>query len=333
MEQRNLGSTGLQVSVLGYGSGAGGGLMTRGDVADQKRAVKRAIDAGITYFDTAPGYGSGSSEENLGRVLGELGVWGDVVVGTKVRPVPGVADQVAAVRRSVEQSLHRLNHDSVDLLQLHNPVSMVDQGSSPTGDDLLLDEVLGGVAEGMLEVQRAGLVAHLGFTGLGETVALHALARDGRFRTVQGYFNALNPSAGYPGAKGGGQDFDGLIDVASASGVGTIAFRVLAAGALLGQPEHHPLAGTPDAPLDAGPTWEGNMERARALHPILADLGLESLIELALRFAQSKPGVCTALVGFSDMDQLDDALRWTERGPLPADSVERIVDLARGRVE
>ncbi len=72
MEQRPLGKTGLEVSVLGYGSGAIGGLFTKGDPAEQRRAVARALDAGITYYDTASSYGDGKSEENLGRVLREL---------------------------------------------------------------------------------------------------------------------------------------------------------------------------------------------------------------------------------------------------------------------
>jgi aryl-alcohol dehydrogenase-like predicted oxidoreductase len=329
MEQRDLGRTGLRVSVLGYGAGAGGGLMVLGEATEQTRAVGRAIDAGITYFDTAPGYGNGRSEENLGRALRELGAWGHVVVGTKVRlAAKDYADPAAAIRRSCEESLRRLGHDSADLLQLHNPVCLGDQGSSPTGDDVPLAEVLGAVAEGMQAVQRAGLVAHIGFTGLGDTGALHAIARDGRFTTVQGYFNVLNPSAGYAGATGEGQDFAGLIDTASASGVGVIAFRALAAGALIGRPDRHPNAGAPDAPLDGGLTYEGNTQRARALAPISAGLGLENPVELALRFAQGKTGISTVLVGFSDLAQLEDALRWTARGPLPATTAEQIVTLA-----
>ena len=69
MEQRPLGSTGLAVSALGFGCGAVGGLMVRGDADQQRRAVSRAFDAGITYFDTAAQYGDGKSEENLGRVM------------------------------------------------------------------------------------------------------------------------------------------------------------------------------------------------------------------------------------------------------------------------
>ena len=65
MRMRTLGRTGLQVSILGFGCGAVGGLMVRGDPADQERAVARALEAGVNYFDTAVQYGDGASERNL----------------------------------------------------------------------------------------------------------------------------------------------------------------------------------------------------------------------------------------------------------------------------
>ena len=61
MQKRRLGRTGLEISVLGYGAGAVGGLMTKGNPADQERAVARAVELGINYFDTAAMYGNGES--------------------------------------------------------------------------------------------------------------------------------------------------------------------------------------------------------------------------------------------------------------------------------
>ena len=72
MELRTFGRTGLQLSILGFGCGAVGGLMVRGAPADQERAVAQAIDAGVNYFDTAAMYGNGESEKNLGRILNKL---------------------------------------------------------------------------------------------------------------------------------------------------------------------------------------------------------------------------------------------------------------------
>ena len=72
MEMRVYGRSGMRLSALGFGCGAVGGLMVRGDPRDQERAVARAIEAGVNYFDTAVQYGDGESENNLGRVLQSL---------------------------------------------------------------------------------------------------------------------------------------------------------------------------------------------------------------------------------------------------------------------
>src|SRR6058998_3151527 len=74
MEYRSLGGTGLRVSALGFGCGNIGGLLIRGSVAERERAVARAIELGINYFDTAASYGDGQSEEHLGRALRALKV-------------------------------------------------------------------------------------------------------------------------------------------------------------------------------------------------------------------------------------------------------------------
>src|SRR5262245_5180665 len=83
MERRRLGRTGVEVSVLGFGAGNVGGLMVRGTPAEQERAVARAVELGINYFDTAPLYGDGESEKNLGRVLRILRP--NIILGTKFR--------------------------------------------------------------------------------------------------------------------------------------------------------------------------------------------------------------------------------------------------------
>ena len=69
MEYRTFGKTGLRVSTLGFGCGNVGGLIIREEPRTRVRAVARAIEAGINYFDTAAMYGNGQSEQNLGQVL------------------------------------------------------------------------------------------------------------------------------------------------------------------------------------------------------------------------------------------------------------------------
>lgn len=327
MEQRALGATGLNVSVLGFGCGAIGGLMTRGDPAEQRRAVARALDAGVTYFDTAAQYGDGTSEQNLGRVLRELGAWNRVVVGTKAGPrAADRPDLASAFRRSIEQSLARLGRDSVDLLQLHSPVF---SDGREAGRGLNLSDVFDGLADGMRRVRDDGLARHLGFTGLGDAAASRRMIDSGIVETMQSYFNVLNPSAGFAGASGGAMDFDGIIDAAAERGVGVIAIRVLAAGAVTGSSERAENAGSAGTTLVQGSDFGRDLERAAALPGLAQELGLESPLELAFRFALAKPGVSTVLLGFSNIDQLEDALRWAERGPLSKDAVGRVVDAAR----
>jgi aryl-alcohol dehydrogenase-like predicted oxidoreductase len=334
MEPRPLGRTGVSVSPLGFGCGAVGGLMVRGDPAEQTAAVGRALDAGITYFDTAPSYGDGRSEENLGRVLRELGAWGHVVVGTKVRLQPSdLDDPAAAIRRSCEASLHRLGRESVDLLQLHNPIAEVGPGGAAgpiTGSSsaIPLDAVCGTVADGMQRLAAHGLVRHIGLTALGQTGAVHAALRTGRFATAQVYFNAVNPSAGFPRARGGEQDFDGLIRVAAAASVGVINIRVMAAGALSAHGARHANAGDPGPLLAHGAAYGHDVERAGAIRMLAAELRCDGPLELALRFAIGTPGISTVLVGYSDRMQLEDALRWVSRGPLSAQAAARVVELA-----
>jgi aryl-alcohol dehydrogenase-like predicted oxidoreductase len=319
VQQRELGRTGLEVSALGFGCGAVGGLMVLGDPAEQTRAVQRALDAGITYFDTAASYGDGRSEQNLGRVMAELGAWNQVVVGTKVR-VPSLDQPRADIRASLEASLRRLGRADVEVFYLHNPIS---RAPGPRG--LPIDAVLGEVARGFEDVVQAGLVRHVGFTGLGETPALIDLVRSAPYAAVQTYFNLLNPSAGYPGHSGGQQDLGGLIDTAASAGCGVVVIRVLAGGAAAATTKRVANASDPGAGLVAGSTFESDVERARGFARLAVELGLDGPVELAVRFGLSKPGVSTVLVGYSNFGHLEDAIRWSERGPLPPDVVQRVV--------
>src|ERR1700719_1419983 len=123
MEMRVYGRTGMRLSVLGFGCGAVGGLMVRGDPRDQQRAVARALAVGVNYFDTAVQYGDGESEKNLGRVLQNLKP-ADVVVGTKVRLPSAEFGRIAdTVSKSLDGSLLRLRREQVDIFHLHNAIT------------------------------------------------------------------------------------------------------------------------------------------------------------------------------------------------------------------
>jgi L-galactose dehydrogenase/L-glyceraldehyde 3-phosphate reductase len=325
MKYRPLGGTGLTVSELGFGCGSVGGLMVRGRPSEQREVVQRALEAGVTYFDTAASYGNGESERNLGRTLTELGAWDRVVVGTKLNlSQTDLGDDAgAAVRRSLTASLERLGRPRVDLLQLHSRIGGGDRG-------LPAQDVIDRVAGAMRAMVGEGLIAHAGITGLGETAAVLEVVRSRAFDTVQAYFNALNPSAGFAGAAGGAQDLGGLIDEAAAAGMGVINIRALAAGAISGSngraANASPAGGGAMTP---GGEFDADLKRAKALAVIARSLGHESTVELGFRFALAKPGISTVLVGFSDGAQLEDALRWVDRGPLAEDAVGAIVREAR----
>src|SRR5262249_47609531 len=133
MEKRKFGRTGLDISVLTFGCGAVGGLMTKGAAADQERAVARALEAGVNHFDTAVAYGNGASEENLGRVLRRLKP--QVIVSTKVR-VPAERPNIgAAIAASLDGSLQRLQRDHVDIFQLHNVIAERADGPTMSVDE------------------------------------------------------------------------------------------------------------------------------------------------------------------------------------------------------
>ncbi len=327
MEYRTLGKNGPRVSLLGFGCGAIGGLLVKGDPSEQRRTVARALEAGVTYFDTAPAYGNGRSEETIGPLLKELNA--DVVIGTKFRLAPeDLPNAAVRIREQLEASLKRLGRDSVDLFNLHNRVGVDLSGNQGA---LSVEDVLGPVAEGLAKVREAGLTRLIGITGLGNTADLHTVVGSGLFDSVQTYVNAINPSAGWAvQGSGGAQNFDRLLDTMQQAGAGGVGIRVLAAGALAGTPleGRHQNAGDPGRGLTAGGEYNDDLERGRRLGELAAELHLESAAELSYRLVIRHPALSTALVGASEYSQLEDAIRWVERGPLDDAAAARALAVA-----
>ena len=327
MEVRTFGRTGLRVSALGFGCGAVGGLMVRGAADDQERAVARAIEAGITFFDTAPSYGDGRSEANLGRVLAKLRP--SIVLATKVSLV-GVAPvaMAKAVERSMDASLRRLGRESVDILQLHNAIA-----TGPDGADtrtLPAEVVLGEVVPAMTRMREAGKTRFLGITALGNRMALGNVISSGAFNSAQVAYNLLNPSPAFEVPDDfRAPDFSGLIAAATAAGMGTIGIRAVAGGALSGSMERHPI-GMPDvAPIGTVGSYATDVERGRRFRPLLAEAAASDLVELALRFALGAGGPSTVLIGTSTLEQLDHAIAAAEKGPLAATVIARLPEIWR----
>src|SRR3981189_1001396 len=245
MQLRVFGRTGMQLSMLGFGCGAVGGLRVRGDAADQERTIARAIAAGVNYFDTAVQYGDGESEKNLGRVLQKLKP-ANVVIGTKVRVPPNEFSRIDdTVTMSLEGRLARLGLDRVDIFHLHNPITETGGGSA-----LSVRQVLDDVVPAFKRLRQQGKIRFLGISAVGDTAALHQVIDAGVFDSAQVVYNMLNPSAAedlpenYPA-----QDYRRLFDHTKAAGVGVVGIRVLAGGALSGSAGPHPIARPAPPPI------------------------------------------------------------------------------------
>jgi aryl-alcohol dehydrogenase-like predicted oxidoreductase len=326
MDLRGFGRTGMKLSLLGFGCGAVGGLMVRGDPLDQERTIARAIAAGVNYFDTAVQYGDGESEKNLGRVLGRLKP-ATAIVGTKVRlPSADFARIAQAVAISLEGSLRRLQLDRVDIFHLHNAIT--EHGG---GEALGVRQVLNEVVPAFERLREQGKTRFLGLTAIGDTAALHRLIDSGAFHSAQVVYNMLNPSAAialppnYPA-----QDYGRLFDHTAAAGVGVVGIRVLAGGALSGAAERHPIAGPAPEPIGSAAVYETDVARARRLMPLVNEGFAATLTEAAIRFALSHPAMGTILVGMATPQQFEHALAAVEQGPLPSAAFDRLAQLRQG---
>jgi aryl-alcohol dehydrogenase-like predicted oxidoreductase len=327
IEQRTLGRTGLKVAALGFGCGAVGGLMVRGAPADQERAVARAVELGINYFDTAASYGNGESERNLGRVLAKLKP--NVYVGTKVGVAASERGRIgAAIAASLEASLRRLGRESVDLFQLHNQITA--EGHEPAFTPrMVLEEAV----PALQRLRQEGKTRFFGITAIGDADALHAVIAARAIDTMQMPYNLLNPSAGgklpdgYPA-----HDFKELMVRGREAGVGVIGIRVLAAGALSGEATRHPIAAPNVEPIASGSSYAADLARARLLLPLVAEGHAGSLVEAALRFAISHDAMSTVLIGIATPEQFEIAAAAVAKGPLSPAALARVAELQRGFV-
>jgi L-galactose dehydrogenase/L-glyceraldehyde 3-phosphate reductase len=302
----------------------------RGAPADRERAVARALELGINYFDTAASYGRGESEKNLGaalralRLTSRLGT--DLHVGTKFSVGP-VGDVASAVARSLDASLARLGLERVDLLQLHDRIV-----ERPGGErELTPEAVLGDVVPALEKLRDAGKIGFYGITALGDTSALHRTIDRGVLDTAQVCLNLLNPSAavevpaGFPA-----QDFERMLRVAERQRVGAIVIRVLAAGALSGTEARHPVAIPSVAPIASGDDYTTDVRRAQALRALVKEGHADTLVEASLRFALTDPAVSTVLLGYSSLEHLEYAATSIAKGPLSAPALTGLREIWQG---
>jgi aryl-alcohol dehydrogenase-like predicted oxidoreductase len=314
MKYRPLGRTGLVVSEIGFGAWGIGGRTARqtsyGDTDDRTSlaALARAIERGITFFDTSAAYGDGHSEELIGRAVGAAR--SRVVIATKAgyesweRP-PDFSP--SAVVASTERSLKRLATDYIDLLLLHNPPL----------------EVLArpGLRDAMQRLLDSGKIRAWGVSAKGPTEAVDALKTDG-IAVVQANFNMMDVRA----------VTDGLLAEAARTGTGFIARTPLCFGFLSGTIGH----GTKFPPGDHRARWpraqlanwvDGAADLLAALSASPGEAGTQA----ALRFCLSFAAVSSAIPGIMTPVEADQDAAASELGPLARAAVDAVLEINRNR--
>ena len=302
MELRNLGRSGLRVSLVGLGCNNFGGRI---DMAATRATVDKAIESGITLFDTADTYGNrggnkGDSERALGDVLGERRK--QIVLATKFcMPMDEAKGLRGASRRyimsAIEASLKRLRTDWIDLYQLHRP-----------DPDTPIEETL----RALDDLVRAGKVRHIGCSNLpaAEMIEAHALVqrRDlTAFITCQDEYSLL--------ARAIERD---VIPAAKAQGMSVLPYFPLASGLLTGKYKHGapPPPGTRLAKLPQHASdfmTERNWRIVGALEAFVACRG-RSMLELAFSWLLREPAVASVIAGATSPAQLEQNIRaagWT----------------------
>jgi len=318
MKYRRFGRSGLKVSEVVFGGGYVGGVLILADDNTRRRALRRALDAGINWIDTAPLYGQGRSEEALGWLLAE--VEDEPYVSTKVRlDLDNLSDIPGEIERSVHESLRRLQRDSVDLLQLHNQIGLR-TGSGVLGA-ISLEDVLrkDGVADGLERMRKEGLTRYIGLTALGEAPAIVRALDSGRFDSAQVYYNLLNPSAARAMPTGWrGHDFAGVCAACARHDVAMMGIRVFASGVLATDLRHgREMVLTEHSALDV------ETQRAQAALAALGQSG-GTRAQTALRFALAQPDFACFVVGLGEPSHLDEVIEAEAQGPLPAEVIARL---------
>ncbi|MET0986711.1 MAG: aldo/keto reductase [Steroidobacteraceae bacterium] len=299
MRLRTLGRTGLAVSEIGFGCGPTAALMIHGSAGQRREAVACALDLGINYFDTAPGYADTVSETQLGLVLRELGA--RPFIATKVAlSIDQLDDIGGTVERSVESSLQRLQVDEIAVIQLHNRIGTHRAAKGELGNAavLSLDDVLGpnGVAAAFERLRSRGLVRFSGCSAFGGNMpVVERVIDSGRFEVLTVHYSVLNGTAWTSRADTAVRNYGGIGTHASAHQMGIVALRVLEGGALTAE--------------EAAPVMSDIRARFAA--------GNVDVIEGALRFALSNPQIAVTLVGFSTVEQVKQACTYAGRGALP----------------
>ncbi|MBK19445.1 MAG: hypothetical protein CMM52_11485 [Rhodospirillaceae bacterium] len=325
MELRRFGRTELQISELAFGGGRSGGILIDADDETRRAAVRRALDLGVNWFDTAPQYGDGKSEEALGWLLAEVAE--TPFVSTKVRiDIESSESLVSQVERSFAASLERLARDSVHLLQIHSLIAPEASGRTISPDHVLR---AGGMADGMEKLRDQGMIKFLGLTALGDNGATIEVINSGRFDAAQIYYNMINPSSDWGAPKRGwtGYDGSGVINACRDQDMGVMAIRIFAASYLATSTR----TGR-ESILTENTNAETEERNADAVFAALGDAH-GTRAQSAVRFVLSNKDVSTAIIGLSETAYLDEAFKGAAMGPLPDEVLFQLDQLCEAGFE
>jgi aryl-alcohol dehydrogenase-like predicted oxidoreductase len=309
MNHRPLGKTGLEVSQIGYGAwGIGKSAWIGAEDEESLRALERAIDLGLTFIDTALGYGDGHSERLVGQIVRDRPE--TVYVATKVPPKnrrwPASADSHADdtfpgdhIRACTEQSLRNLGVERIDVQQFH----VWHDNWLEQGDWLETVEAL--KQEGKIRCFGVSINDHRPDTAL-------QLVRSGHVDTVQVIYNVFDQSPE-----------DELFPAVREHGVGVIARVPFDEGALTGSIA--PGTEFPEGDFRAHYFRDDRKQQvADRVAAIVDDLGIEreGIAELALRYVLSADALSTVIPGMRSIRNVERNMAVS--GGLPADQVERL---------
>jgi aryl-alcohol dehydrogenase-like predicted oxidoreductase len=288
VKTKRLGSSGPEISVVGFGAWEAGGMAWGPNPPDDQtlRAMRTAIDNGINWIDTAEAYGDGRSEELVGQAVAGT----DAMVFTKVAPRPGGSGvDAASVRSAAEGSLARLGRDVIDLYQVHWPDR---SGSVPLGETW----------SAMAQLVDDGLVRHIGLSNF-DVEQIAECERIRHVDSIQPHFSMLWLR--------GRRD---LFPWCETNGTGVIAYGPLGYGLLTGAVTRETEFGEDDwrggghgqglyDKLFAPGPLEENLAKADALRIVADRLGI-TLAQLALAWVFHQEGVTAAIAGSRSPDHV-----------------------------
>jgi D-threo-aldose 1-dehydrogenase len=285
--------TGLEISRFGLGTATLGGLYTSISDEDANSTVSTALNCGVTYIDTAPHYGKGSSERRLAKALaGKTGFHLSTKIGRILIPAinsvdPDFADtdtsvvrsfdySASGVERSIKESLERLEMDHVDIVYIHDP-----------DDEIYIEQSIKEAYPALEKMRDQGLIKAIG-VGMNQSAVPTRFVNETDIDMVliAGRFTLLDQSA----------ERD-LLPAALKRGVDVIAAGVLNSGILA-----NPVAG---ARYDYAPASQEILERAQKIKSILDKSGV-SIMSAALQFPLRHPSVKAVLVGCRNSQEVLD---------------------------